>query len=280
LASKIPGSKAGDIELAYENYERLLIEWRGAVIVGTMNNPPMNQINEQMHEELNRFFQEANADPEARVIVLTGAGDRAFSAGGDLKYMSDDLATVRRPLWSDGLALEKAILQTILNLRKPFITRINGHAFGLGSTLAALADVSFMVEDAKIADTHVKVGLVAGDGGALIWPLLIGFAKARRYLLTGDPLTGREAADIGLITEAVPRSELDSRVYELADRLAAGAGIAINYTKIAINLLLRNMIDGLIEAHYGLEVQSAISDDHREAVHAFIEGRTPAFTGK
>lgn len=266
--------------MVYENFERIQIERRAAVTVGTMCNPPMNQINERMHQEINRFLQEANADPKTRVIVLTGAGDRAFSAGGDLKYMADDLTTVRRPLWSDGLALEKAILQTILNLGKPLLTRINGHAFGLGSTLAALGDISIMVEDAKIADTHVKVGLVAGDGGALIWPLLMGFAKARRYLLTGDTLTGRQAAEFGLISEAVPRSELDARVYALADQLAAGAGIAINYTKIAINLLLRNMADNLIEAHYGLEVQSALSDDHREAVHAFIEGRTPAFTGK
>lgn len=263
----------------YSGYERMLIERRGTIVVGTLNQPPMNPVGEELHLEINRFFHEANLDPQAKVIVLTGAGDRAFSAGGDISYMHDDLATQNRALWGRGQAMEKAILQTVLNLSKPFITRINGHAMGLGATLAVLSDISIMADNAKIADTHVKVGLVAGDGGALLWPLLVGFAKARRYLLTGDVLTGREAADLGLITEAVPMAELDERVFHYADRLAASATIAVNYTKVAINLLLRSMVDPLIEAHYGLEVQSALSNDHREAVAAFREGRQPAFTG-
>lgn len=264
----------------YSGYERLLIERRGAIVVGTLNSPPMNSVGEQLHLEINRFFHEVNQDPDAKVVVFTGAGDRAFSAGGDISYMEGDLATQNRPLWGQGQGMEKAILQTVLNLSKPLITRVNGHAMGLGATLAVLSDISIMVEDAKIADTHVKVGLVAGDGGALLWPLLMGFAKARRYLLTGDVMTGREAADFGLITEAVPRAELDERVFHYADRLAASATIAVNYTKIAINLLLRSIVDPLIEAHYGLEVQSALSNDHREAVAAFREGRPPVFTGQ
>lgn len=264
----------------YQEYKALLVERRGAVIIGTLNAPPMNPVGPDLHDEIHHFLRAADEDDGVRVIVMTGAGDRAFSAGGDINWMKSDLDIPRRPMWSTGLAAEKSILQTVLNLRKPFITRINGHAMGLGATLAVLSDFSYMVEDAKIADTHVKVGLVAGDGGALLWPLLMGFANARRYLLTGDMLTGKEAAELGLITQAVPRDKLDETVFATAERLAEGAGIAINYTKIAINLLLRSMVDKLIEAHYGLEVQSALSDDHREAVHAFIEQRTPVFTGK
>lgn len=265
--------------MQFEGYESLLIERRGGVLIGTINQPPMNPVGEQMHLEINRFFHEANQDAESKVIVLTGAGDRAFSAGGDINYMQNDLDQPNRPLWGQGLAMEKAILQSVLNLSKPFITRVNGHAMGLGATLAVLSDISIMVEDAKIADTHVKVGLVAGDGGALLWPLLMGFARARRYLLTGDMMTGKEAVEAGLITEAVTRDQLDERVFHYADQLANGASIAINYTKIAINLLLRSIIDPLIEAHYGLEVQSALSNDHREAVAAFLAGRQPTFTG-
>ena len=266
--------------MRYDDFKLLKVERRGAILLGTMDDPPMNSVGDQLHHELYSFFLQANSDDEVKVIMLTGAGERAFSAGGDIAYMQADFAKQDRPLWGKGLATEKAIFQTVLNLSKPFITRVNGHAMGLGATLAVLSDFSVMVEDAKIADTHVKVGLVAGDGGALLWPLLIGFAKARRYLLTGDILTGAEAAELGLITDAVPRSELDARAFDYAERMASGAGIAINYTKIAINLVLRGMIDPLIEAHYGLEVQSALSLDHREAVDAFLEKRPPAFTGQ
>ena len=264
----------------YAGYEGLLIEKRGPVLVATLNSPPLNPVGPAVHNEIHRVFREAEEDESVRVLVLTGAGERAFSAGGDVAWMKSDFEIPRRPLWSNGLGTEKSILQTVLNFPKPFITRVNGHAMGLGATLAVLSDVSIMVEDAKIADTHVKVGLVAGDGGALLWPLLMGFANARKYLLTGDSLTGRAAAEYGLITQAVPREALDETVFAMADRLANGAGIAVNYTKIAINLLLRSVVDPLIEAHYGLEVQSALSDDHREAVSAFLDGREPVFTGK
>lgn len=265
--------------MAYDGYGKMVVEMRGTIAVGTMNVPPMNPVDVELDAEILRFLREADADEGVRVIVLTGAGDRAFSAGGDINWMKEDLDKRTRPHWSRGLPYVKNMLQTVINLRKPFITRVNGHAMGLGATLAVLSDISVMVEDAKIADTHVKVGLAAGDGGALLWPLLMGFANARRYLLTGELMTGRVAADLGLITQAVPRAELDDTVYRYAESLAAGATQAINATKIAINLLLRNLTENLIEAHYGLEAQSALSEDHREAVHAFVEGRVPNFTG-
>lgn len=266
--------------MAYQGYEKLIVELRGAIAVGTMNEPPMNPVGPELDAEILRFLREADADDNVRVIMLTGAGDRAFSAGGDINWMKEDLDKPTRPHWSRvSLPLVKNMLQTVMSLRKPFITRVNGHAMGLGATLAVLSDISVMVEDAKIADTHVKVGLAAGDGGALLWPLLMGFANARRYLLTGDILTGRQAADLGLISLAVPRAELDETAFGFAERLASGATQAINGTKMAINMLLRNLTESLIEAHYSMEAFSAFSEDHREAVTAFIDGREPRFTG-
>ncbi|MEZ5742412.1 MAG: enoyl-CoA hydratase-related protein [Sphingomonadaceae bacterium] len=265
--------------MAYEGFGKMLIERRGAILVGTMNEPPMNPIGAQLDAEILRFLREANADNEVKVIVLTGAGDKAFSAGGDLNWMKEDFEKPTRPHWSLGMPYVKDMLSTVMNLRKPFITRVNGHAMGLGATLAVLSDISIMSERGKIGDTHVKVGLAAGDGGALLWPLLMGFANARRYLLTGDLMTGKEAAELGLVTMAVPPEELDAVTYDFAERLASGATQAINATKIAINLLLRNMTESLIEANYGLEMQSALSADHKEAVNAFLEGREPTFTG-
>ncbi len=265
--------------MGYTGYEQLLVERRGAIIIGTMNVPPLNAIGAILDAEILRFLRAADDDESVRVIVLTGAGEKAFSAGGDLNWMKADFDKPTRPHWSRGLPYVKNMLQTVLNLRKPFITRVNGHAMGLGATLAVLSDLSVIVEDGKIGDTHVKVGLAAGDGGALLWPLLIGFANARRYLLTGALMTGKEAAEMGLVTMAVARDRLDETVYGLAEQLASGAGQAINNTKIAINLLLRSLTDNLIEAHYGLETQSALSADHKEAVNAFLENRSPSFTG-
>lgn len=266
--------------MTYDGYNKLLVELRGSIAVGTMNEPPMNPVGLELDAEILRFLREADADDNVRVIVLTGAGEKAFSAGGDINWMKQDLEKPTRPHWSRvSLPLVKNMLQAVMNLRKPLITRVNGHAMGLGATLAVLSDISVMVEDAKIADTHVKVGLAAGDGGALLWPLLMGFANARRYLLTGDVLTGRQAAELGLISVAVPRSELDSVAFGYAERLASGATQAINGTKMAINMLLRNLTDNLIEAHYSMEAYSAFSEDHGEAVNAFLEGREPKFTG-
>jgi len=139
-----------------------------------------------------------------------------------------------------------------------------------------MCDIIVAKDSAKIADPHVKVGLSAGDGGSVIWPALIGFARAKRYLLTGDPITGAEAAAIGLISEAVPGHQLDARVDEIAHSLANGAAVAIRLTKRSINMALRQQIDALLEAHLGYETLSHLSADHRAAVNAFVERRTPS----
>lgn len=263
----------------YAAYQSLRFERRGAVLVVTLDNPPTNAADLGIHRELSTFFEDVARDDATRVVVITGAGERAFSAGGDIDVMLAQFEDV------DSLQTQireaHRMLHGMLALEKPVIARINGHAIGFGATLALFSDLSYAVEQAKIADPHVGVGLVAGDGGALIWPLLIGYARAREYLLTGDALTGREAADIGLITRACADiASLDETVYGMAERLASGATRAINGTKAAINLVLRGQIESLIEAHGGLEFMSKFSQDHREAVLAFKDKRKPVFTGR
>jgi enoyl-CoA hydratase len=266
--------------MRYSNDGNLRVSLSGHVLTATIDNPPANAIDPPLHKEIEHLFQAVEQDDDVRVLVLTGAGEKSFSAGGDLKAMADDFDDPRRSMWLDGLRSEKTLFQSVLNLSKPFVARVNGHAMGLGATLAVLADISIMAENAKIADPHVKVGLCAGDGGALLWPLMIGFAQARRLVLTGTPLTGREAADLGLVTEAVAPADLDARVDHYVQLLANGPSIAINHTKMAVNLLLRTLVDGLIEAHYGLEVKSALSEDHRIAIRAALDGTNPEFTGR
>ncbi|MGH8444087.1 MAG: enoyl-CoA hydratase/isomerase family protein [Solimonas sp.] len=263
----------------YESYRSLKIERRGAILVVTLDNPPTNAADLGTHRELSTIFEDIAHDDETRVVVVTGAGSRAFSAGGDIDVMIDQFSNTESLRTQIGEA--HRLLHALLMLEKPVIARINGHAIGFGATLALFSDISYAVETAKIADPHVGVGLVAGDGGALIWPLLIGYARAREYLLTGDPIVARDAAAIGLITRAYPTLEaLDEATYAMAGRLANGAGKAINGTKTAINLVLRGQIAGLIEAHGALEFMSKFSDDHREAATAFKAKRKPVFTGR
>lgn len=262
----------------YEGYETLKIERNGRIVTVSLNRPEVrNATNAHMHQELMRIFPEIGTDPDADVVILTGAGN-CFSAGGDIAGMQRSLDDPGR--WMESMGEARAILEGLLNLDRPVIARINGHAIGLGATLALFCDITIATETAKIADPHVKVGLVAGDGGSIIWPALIGYARAKKYLLTGAAIAGAEAAAIGLITEAVPSAELDARVDAIAADLAAGASQAIRLTKRAINMSLRQQLDAMIEAHLGYETMSYLTEDYREAVAAFNQGRNPVFKGK
>ena len=265
----------------YEKYRELKVERRGRILVVTIENPPLNPTTEVSHRELSRIFEDINHDRETDVVVLTGAGERAFSAGGDVAKMVERFEQADHAKWNYQMEEARHIIYGMLRLEKPLIGRINGHAIGLGATLVSFCDISYMMAKAKIADTHVNIGLTAGDGGALMWPLLIGFQKARYHLLTGEAMTGREAADCGLITGAVETiEELDEKVYAMAERLAASPRLAISTTKMAINLVLRNILEGLVETHLGYETQTAWTRDHHEAGVAFRDNRPPKFSGE
>ena len=263
--------------MKFEDYGALEFERRGRVLVVKLNRPDqMNAVNAQLHGELSRVFYDLNRDKDSDVIVLTGNG-RAFCAGGDINWMQ---ASVDDPSIFESTAREaKDIVFSQLDLEKPLICRLNGHATGLGASLALLSDISVAHEKVKIGDPHVSVGLVAGDGGALIWPQLVGYAKARRYLFTGDLLTATEAERIGLITEVVPEAGLDAATYGLAERIAAGATKSIRWTKITTNLALKQLFHNYFDAGVAYETLSNLSADHREAVAAFRDKRAPRFTG-
>jgi enoyl-CoA hydratase len=259
----------------YENYKTLLFRRDGAILTITMNRPEVrNAADMSMHNELSRVFRDVARDTETKVVILTGAGN-AFSAGGDIIAMQKKLAD--RTLWIQTVMEAREIFYSMLDLEKPIIARVNGHASGLGATLAVYSDIVVAVEDAKFADPHVKVGLTAGDGGALMWPMLIGFQKAKEYLFLGDQMTAREAERLGLVNYCVPQAELDPKVSEIAARLAKGASRAIGWTKQAINMSMRQMALSSMEIGFGLETLSQLSADHAEAVAAFAEKREPRF---
>lgn len=265
--------------LVYEYCTVLKVErWTNGVLVLTLDNPPTNAFEGAMHDDLRRVLEDVNSDEDTKVLVVTGGGEKAFSAGGDINEMHRLLSEPRETIL--GFVEARRLLNALLRLEKPLIARINGHAIGLGATVALYSDLAYAVEGIRISDPHVAVGYAAGDGGALIWPQLIGYMRAREYLLTGDPVRSEDAAAMGLINRAVPRDELDTVVFGMADRLAAGATVAINATKQAINLPLRRQLEGLLDASVWFEAISAFSDDHAEAVTAFRDKRQPKFTGR
>jgi enoyl-CoA hydratase len=261
----------------YEHYTMLRFARRANILTITMDNPPLNAADAALHDELTRVFDDVATDHACDVLVLTGAG-RAFSAGGDLMGMLR--ATEDAAFRHHMTARAPHLLRSMLALDKPTIARVHGHAMGLGATLALLCDIVFMAEEARIADPHVNVGLSAGDGGSLIWPHLIGYARARHHLLTGESLTGAEAERIGLIHKALPLAELDVAVDAYADRLANGPQLALRATKRSINMALCAQAATAADAHLGLELMTMSSADHREAVAALLEKRPAKFAGR
>lgn len=258
-----------------ERYETLLISREGRKLTITMNRPDsLNAADAVMHEELAHVFYDVAMDPDSDVIVLTGAG-RAFSAGGDIPWMQDAIAN---PEMFETTAREaKRIAFSMLELEKPIIARVNGHATGLGATLALLCDVVFAADTAKIGDPHVSIGFVAGDGGPAIWPQLIGFARAKEYLMTGRLIPATRAAAMGLINHAVPPDELDRAVDEFAQELLGGATKAIRWSKVTTNIELKRIFTAYMDAGVAYEALSNVSPDHLEAVEAFRAKRKPQF---
>lgn len=257
------------------SFETIALTRSGRLLTITLNRPDvLNAVNEQMHRDLEAVFAFAKDDDASDVLLLTGAG-RGFSAGGDLTYLAETAAHPER--FDLDVRRAKNIVFTLLELEKPLICRLNGHAIGLGATIALLCDVVIADESAKIGDPHVSVGLVAGDGGAFIWPQRIGYALAKEFLLTGDPVPAKRAAEIGLINRALPAAELDAAVDALCQRLLRGSQNAIRWTKVTINLELRRIAQAVMDAGIAYEAVTIRSADHREAVDAVLNKRAPNF---
>lgn len=249
------------------NSEFLKLGRRGPVLYVGLNRPDrLNALTPQMSRDLLAFFRQVNDDEATRVVVLYGEG-RGFCAGGDLSVELDFTAeSFRREM---RLFADTAL--AILDCRKTIICQINGDAIGWGATFALFCDVTVADEKARIGDPHVNVGLSTGDGASVIWPQLVGFARARKLLLTGEPITGAVAAQYGLVSEAVPTGQLRERVDALADLIASKPPVAVEMTKASINLPLKDLVKTYMEAYMEFEAQSQQAPGHRAAVEAFLE---------
>jgi enoyl-CoA hydratase len=249
------------------------------ILTLTLHNPEKSNANTPaMHAGLSRIWDDIQEDPDVDVVIVTGAGEKAFSAGGDPGHMQAMIDDER--LWRQTVIEARRIVWRMLECDAPIIARVNGAAVGFGATLALACDIVVAVDDARIGDPHVHAGLVAGDGGALFWPQLVGPARARELLFTGELLDARQAAALGLVNHVVPRDELDAKVLEIARRIRAGAMRAIRMTKQLLNVPLRQQAHGLMDLGLAVETLSQHTRDHAEAVAAMRETRKASFEGR
>jgi enoyl-CoA hydratase len=254
----------------YQGYERFQVKREGRILTVTFEGvSSLNFVDGLAHTELSRIFAEIAQDRETDVVVLTASG-RAFCAGGDIAWfrsMSEaekDIAVV-----GEG----RKIVIDLLEVPQPIIAAVNGPAIGLGATLALFSDIVIASEAAVFADPHVVVGLTAGDGGAVIWPWLVGMNRAKEFLFTGDRLSAADALRIGLVNHVVPAAELESRAHELAERLARTPQGGLRGTKAALNKILRDATNLVLDSSLATERQCMSSAEHETAMTAFLESR-------
>jgi len=260
----------------YADFQFLTFEHRpNGVLLITINRPDvMNATNARLHWELTKIWAVVNDDERTKVAVITGAGDKAFSAGGDLEWVA---GMVGKPGAVNNVLKEAAdVVYNMLACDKVIVSAINGVAVGAGLAVAMLADISIMAEEARITDGHVKLGVAAGDHAAIVWPLLCGMAKAKYYLLTADFLDGKECERIGLVSLCCPRAELMERAFKVADKLAAGSQTAIRFTKKSLNNWM-HVARPIFDNSLALEMLCFMGDDAPQGVAAVREKKAPDF---
>ena len=244
------------------------------VLVVTFSHPErLNAVSESGHRELVEVWPDVDTDDDVRVVLLRGEG-RAFSAGGDYQMIErviDDPTAHRRVLKE-----ARELVRNIIECSKPIVSAINGPAVGAGLAAALLADIPVAGRSARLLDGHTSIGVTAGDHAAVIWPLLVGMAKAKYHLLTNEPIDGVEAERLGLVAKVVDDETLDSYTRELAADLASGAQEALRWTKHTLNHWLR-MAYPIFDASVAYEFLGFLGPDAAEGVAAVKDKRPPKF---
>jgi enoyl-CoA hydratase len=253
--------------MPYAPVPELRIDRDGAVAIVTMNNPDMrNAFVDALHESMREVWDYLAADRSVRSVVLTGAG-RAFSAGGHVPNFIRDYEDPQHR--RESLRGARRLLDAMVEFPKPLIAAVNGPAVGLGCSVALSCDIVYIAEDAFMSDPHVSIGLVAGDGGAVTWPLIMSILKAKYYLLTGDQIPAADCVELGLANFVVRSDALMESAVGLANRLAQQPQQSVEETKRAINLHLQAAIQRVAPFAFAAESESFSTDDIRKTIEKF-----------
>jgi 2-(1,2-epoxy-1,2-dihydrophenyl)acetyl-CoA isomerase len=257
-------------------YDTLIVDPSGPITTITLNRPDArNALDFTMRRELLSALDEIEANPAARVVILTGAGGH-FCAGGDVKNMR------QRSTAGDGQVrvglLNRAVLR-LVNFPLPTIAMVDGYAVGAGSNLALCCDLIVASERAKFGELFSKIGLAVDGGGTWLLPRLVGMARAKELIFTGDVFDAAEALRIGLVNRVVPVAELAPATRALAETIAAGPPLALRLDKQALNRAASSDLASALEVEALSQGIAVASDDHREGVAAFFDKRPPKFSG-
>ena len=257
--------------MTYDLPDALQVEADGPIRIVRLNRPEqLNATNHELHSGLAALFPQLDADPDARVAVLTGNG-RAFSAGGDFDYIDALIGDV--DLRKETLVHGRQIVTGMVACRVPVIAAVNGPAVGLGCSLVALSDVVFMAESAHLADPHVLIGLVAADGGPVTWPLLTSLQLAKEYALTGDRIPAKRAAEIGLANHVCADDAVFDEAMACAKKIAALPQRATEDTKRILNLHLERAVLAALDFAFAAEDRSFTSPELRTNIDRLRGGK-------
>lgn len=258
--------------MKYDLPDVIRVEEDGPIRVVRLSRPEqLNAINDELHLALTRLFPQLSADTAARAAVITGEG-RAFSAGGDFDLL--DRMANDRAVRHGEITVGRELVLNMIRCRLPVVAAVNGPAVGLGCSVIALSDVVYMAESAYLSDPHVVVGLVAADGGPLTWPLHTSLLLAKEYAFTGDRISARRAADIGLANHVCPDGEVLSAALAAAHKIAALPRQAVEATKRVLNLHLERSVLATIDFAMASESQSFDTPELRANIDHFL-GREP-----
>lgn len=252
------------------------LEKDDGIAIITIDNPPMNVLNGQVSNELEKVFLQIAKDPEVISVILTGAGNRAFMAGADIKEFPQILEMGKEEFKKVNLNTHQ-VFNLIQNFPKPTIALLNGITFGGGCELALTCDIRIAEEHVQIGLPEVKLGLFPGGGGTQRLPRLVGESKAKEMMFIGDPISAEDALKIGLVNRVVPSGEGMNEVLTMAKKISGYSLLSLNAIKQAINEGMNTSFELGLDLEGDLFADVCKGEDVKEGVNAFLEKRTPKF---
>jgi enoyl-CoA hydratase/carnithine racemase len=260
--------------------EALTLEIVDGVATVELSRPDdLNRFDNLLHDELEEAIAEIAVDPDARALLLCGSG-KVFSGGGDAARM---LAAAQEDPHARMVGVDRGrrLFRLCTDFPKPFVAAVHGDVFGVATSLVLTADALVSTPGVKFVDPHVHMGLVAGDGGAIAWPINMPAALAKRHLLWGEPMKAEDAHRVGLVTDLVDTADqVRPHAEKLAARVAALPPVAVQLTKRTLNKVIQSRIDEAFDLGFYLEAITVGTEDMVEAVNAFLEKRRPTWKGR